>query len=1201
MKPLNLKSINLSGLHLIEASAGTGKTWTIAALYILLLLEKELRPEQILVVTYTRSATAELRDRIRQRISSLLELYSGQRTASDDELEQILMQERRPDPDRARRLLTRALHSFDDAAIFTIHGFCQRALLENAFESGSLFDSEMSSDQSAVVRQVCDDFWRKNILARPNDFIEHLVAGEFTPEKLAKPFEGHYQNPELSVIPVTAPPDIAPLILQRASLFQAVGRLWNAERSQIIAQLEGDSLNRTSYKPEQISAAGQLLDSWLAADNPNAPCSKLDLFSAGNIISKRTKATVAIPDHPFFALCQQLSETLNLIEQARRDMIIACRQELRQWLQNELSKRKKILNTRSFDDLLLDLHLALEAANGAALADVLRQRYPAALIDEFQDTDPLQWNIFSRLLNPLPSREGECNYPLFLIGDPKQAIYSFRGADLFAYLNAGKSVIADNRQTLGMNFRSVPALVSAVNTIFNKPDLNPFQHKDIIFEPVAAGTTSADPFSCDSSPALTPFHIWIYPRPDQTKAESKPAASARITSAVAAEIYRLLEQGCRDADSSETQPRITPGDVAVLVKSHRQAADVQQALRAIGIPSVQQGSATIFESEEALDMLRILRAAAWPGNERMVREALLTPSIGLTANEISAFVDSSGDHPGWEEWLLRFRDLGMAHRSGGVTALAAQLLDNCGVRKRQLSSAGGERALTNILHCMEMLHQAELEHGKSLSGTISWLERQISGNHGDDAALQRLETDDNAVRIATIHASKGLEYPIVFVPFAWDPPATRSGRVMYHDENGRLVLDLAEAEEHKILAREEREAEAVRLLYVALTRARYRCYIVWGSINGAVDSALFNLLHGGILKRENKALAELPDSVILEHVRQAAGVAANGIIAEMMPEAADNLRYNDNSQPETPYTCRTLAHIPGDNWRVSSFSGMISGAGHPFLPRDHDNLAKEVESGTGSGPEASGGLTIFEFPRGAKAGTCLHEIFEQLDFSSIKKGQIESVSGAVLAANGFSGQWLPAVSQMVMDVATAEIIPGLPGFSLSQLKQGAWQTELEFYLPVRQLDPDTVRTLFDGLLDDKSADFQELLESLSFQRSRGMLQGFIDLVFVHAGRYYLLDWKSNHLGNSQGDYGREQMQQAMCRNAYILQYHLYTLALDRLLKLRLPGYDYETHFGGALYLFLRGLKTTGTGSGIFHARPSLEFIQRADRTMLTPV
>lgn len=1192
MKPLNLKTINLSGLNLIEASAGTGKTWTIAALYILLLLEKELRPEQILIVTYTKSATAELRDRIRQRISTVLELFSGQRTASGDELEQILMQERCPDHDRARKLLTRALYSFDDAAIFTIHGFCQRALLENAFESGSLFDNEMSSDQSAVVRQACDDFWRKNILARPDDFIEHLVAGEFTPEKLAKPFEGHFQNPELCVIPVAAPVDIAPLIEQRAGLFQTAGRIWNSERSHIVAQLEGANLNRTSYKPEQISAASQILDAWLAGSDPNTPCGKLDLFSAGNIISKKTKATTEIPDHPFFALCQQLSETLNRIEQARRDMIIACRQELRQWLQKELSKRKRILNTRCFDDLLLDLHLALEAPNGAALAGVLRERYPAALIDEFQDTDPLQWNIFNKI-------GGEDDYPLFLIGDPKQAIYSFRGADLFAYLNAGKSVNADNRQTLGTNFRSVPALVSAVNRIFNKPDLAPFLHRDIIFEPVAAGTSSADPFSCDSSPASPPFRIWIYPRTDQTRAESKPAASAGITRAVAAEIYRLLEQGCRNADSSRTQPRITPGDIAVLVKSHRQAADVQQALRAIGIPSVQQGGVTIFESTEALDLLRILRAAAWPGNERIVREALLTPSIGLTANEISAFVDSSGDHPGWEEWLLRFRDLGMTLRSGGVTALAAQLLDNCGVRKRQLSNMGGERALTNILHCMEMLHQAELEHGRSLSGTIIWLERQISGDHSDDAALQRLETDDNAVRISTIHASKGLEYPIVFVPFAWDPPSARSGRVMFHDENGRLVLDLAEAEEHKKLAREEREAEAVRLLYVALTRARFRCYIVWGSINGAVDSPLFNLLHGGMLKRENKALAELQDSAILEQVRQSTGGDNSGIMAEMMPHAPDNLRYQDNSQPDTPYLCRTLARIPGNDWRVSSFSGMISGAGHPFLPRDHDNLLKEAENSAGPDTAASGGLTIFEFPRGAKAGTCLHEIFEQLDFSTLSKGQVASVTGAVLAANGFSGQWLPAVSTMVMDVATAGIIPDRPGFSLSQLKKGDWQTELEFYLPIRQLDPDTLRDLFEGLLDDRTADFQELLESLSFQRSRGMLQGFIDLVFVHAGRYYLLDWKSNHLGNSLGDYGPEQMQQAMCRNAYILQYHLYTLALDRLLKLRLPDYDYETHFGGALYLFLRGLKGTSSGSGIFQARPSPEFLKRADRIMLT--
>ncbi|MEI6704403.1 MAG: UvrD-helicase domain-containing protein, partial [Deltaproteobacteria bacterium] len=726
MKPLNLRTINIAGLNLIEASAGTGKTWTIAALYILLLLEKELRPEQILVVTYTKAASSELRDRIRRRISTTLELYNGERAASDDELEQILTKDRPQNPERARLLLTRALYSFDDAAIFTIHGFCQRALLENAFESGSLPDSEMISDQSAIVRQVCDDFWRTNILDQPDDFLRHLVAEHYTPEKLAKPFEGHYQNPDLVVMPIIDSVDPEPLISIRDGLFTQFCLLWNAEQSVIVGQIDAAKLNQNSYKREQIEAARHILDSWVAGGDPDVFCGKLEFFSASTISSRATKATASVPEHSFFNLCQQMCETVRLIEQSRHARIISCRQELKKWLERELSLRKKVLNQRCFDDLLLDFHLALESTSGALLASRLRERYQAALIDEFQDTDPLQWNIFKRLLNPLPLQGGGWEgdggtYPLFLIGDPKQAIYSFRGADVYSYLNAGNLVGGEKRQTLGTNFRSVPSLVTAVNTLFQAHP-SPFLCTDIPFNPVSSGRSISDTLLYNGSPALPPLHLWVYRRDDESKAEAKPIATDKTVRAVAAEIARLLEQGRYQITTSGTPRPLRPGDIAVLVKSHRQASRIQQALQAIDIPSVQHGSATIFKTVEALDLLRILRAVAEPGRERVVREALLTSSIGLTANEIARFVESSGEHPEWEEWLLRFRDLGIAVQSGGVVALAASLLGNCGVRKRLLSRKAGERSLTNILHCIELLHQAELEQGKNLSGTISWLE-----------------------------------------------------------------------------------------------------------------------------------------------------------------------------------------------------------------------------------------------------------------------------------------------------------------------------------------------------------------------------------------------------------------------------------------------------------------------------------------------
>ena len=1195
MKPLNLESINISGLNLIEASAGTGKTWTIAALYILLLLEKELRPEQILVVTYTKAATAELRERIRRRIVTTLDLYSSGRSPDDDDLERLLLTTRPQENARAQKLLTRALYSFDDAAIFTIHGFCQRALLENTFESGSLFGSDMISDQNAIVTQVRDDFWRTQVMNQPDDFVERLVTGGYTPEKLAKPLDGHFQNPDLIIIPHVDVVPSAPLIAESDRLYLQLCSLWNTDRNAIIEQIEHARLNQQSYKPAQIEAAANAMDSWVTGGNAARPNGKLDVFSAQKIAAKMTKTSPFMPDHHFFTICQQLSEVQESVEHAFQNRIIASQLEFKRWLEQELSRRKKQLNQRAFDDLLLDLHLALESASGGALADKLRQRYKAAMIDEFQDTDPLQWNIFKRI-------GAEHDYPLFLIGDPKQAIYSFRGADVFAYLNAGRSITADNTHTLGTNFRSDAALVTAVSTLF-AATADPFICKEIPFNPVCPGRTGHDRLLFDGIRDEQPLKLWVYPRSDETKTELKQVATRSIVEAVAGEIARLLEPGrAAIATARETRP-LKPGDIAVLVKTHTQADNVQEALLALGIPSVQQGSANIYETSEALDLLRILRAAAEPHREALVREALLTASMGLSANQISSYVDSSGEHPEWESWLLNFRNLHSAAESGGVITLVSCLLGSCGVRLRILSRVGGERCLTNIIHCSELLHQIEREQGKSLSGLITWLEQKISAPIKSDAALLRLETDENAVIISTIHASKGLQYPVVFVPFAWDAPSGKSDRALFHNDDGDLVLDLAGEEENLQRATAERKGEAARLLYVALTRAEFRCYAVWGGINGAADSPLFNLLHGGSAVKGSKVFSALSDQGIIADVQRLADGGASGIAAGLMPIAEPVPRYQSSESGDAPYTCRTLGRTPREDWHVASFSSMTAGTGHVFEPHDHDRLLDTVALDTTvvqpTAEQPSEGLSIFDFPRGAKAGTCLHDMFELLEYDRLNSSSITAAVRASLLGNGFDEQWLPAVSCMVADVTSARIIPDIPDFSLSQLNKGEWQSEMEFFLPVRQLAPDTLQSLFAGVLDHELfSDYYEVLNRLSFRQSRGMLQGFIDLVFMQGGRYYILDWKSNHLGMNMSDYNQDTMHESMCRSAYILQYHLYTLALDRLLKVRLPGYSYEQHFGGAIYLYLRGISEGSGMGGIYIGRPQPEFIRRAGEMLL---
>ncbi|NTW98699.1 MAG: hypothetical protein HGB35_01975, partial [Geobacteraceae bacterium] len=469
----------------------------------------------------------------------------------------------------------------------------------------------------------------------------------------------------------------------------------------------------------------------------------------------------------------------------------------------------------------------------------------------------------------------------------------------------------------------------------------------------------------------------------------------------------------------------------------------------------------------------------------------------------------------------------------------------------------------------------------------------------EDAALLRLETDENAVMISTIHASKGLQYPVVFVPFAWDAPSGSPDRALFHDDDGNLVLDLAGGEENLQRTEAEQRAEAVRLLYVALTRAEFRCYAVWGGINGAADSPLFQLLQGGQAFQDGPRFQTLGDRAILDGLQRLSDNGNTGISAEMMPVREAAPPYQTGDSAVSPYTCRTLGHSPHDDWHVASFSGMTSGSGHRFEPHDHDMMPADTEVVQAEPEYSPGGLSIFHFPRGAKAGTCLHEIFEQLQYPQLNSEVITTTVRSALAGNGFHEQWLPAVTSMVEDVTAARIIPEHPDFTLAQLKKGDWQAEMEFYLPIRQLAPDTLRSLFEGVLDaERFGDYFQVLNRLAFRRSRGMLQGFIDLVFTYKDRFYILDWKSNHLGMRTSDYNQDSMHDSMCRSAYILQYHLYTLALDRLLKVRLPGYSYEKHFGGALYLYVRGISAGFAMGGIYCGRPLPDFIRRADEVML---
>ena len=746
------------------------------------------------------------------------------------------------------------------------------------------------------------------------------------------------------------------------------------------------------------------------------------------------------------------------------------------------------------------------------------------------------------------------------------------------------------RWSLDTNRRSSAALVQGVNTLFMAD--NPFLCEAIGHGPVKSGRDPRDALLVDGRPDDAPLRFWVYPRL-AGETPTKGEARGPIADAVAAEIARLLA-GPHLIRSDGEERSLLPGDIAVLVRTHTQADLVREALNVRAIPSVQQGNRTIFETPEALDLLRILRAAAEPYREPLVAEALLGGLGGLNVDMVAAAQEDGRE---WELWLERFHSLREAYHAGGIMPLASFLLDACRVRERLLCLPDGERRLTNLLHCVELLHQFAQEGDDAIESLIAWLERRITGFTEDETALLRLETDDDAVRIATIHASKGLQYPLVFLPYAWDVPSDVPERVIFHDADGNLTLDLGSdlREEHEQATRRERDGEAARLLYVALTRAEFRCYVVWGGISQADASPLYHLIHGPAAQ----PLKGLDDAAILAALREFE-VAAPGISSEIMPPPEPAPAYRPPAGGDLPLICPPFTTTIPVDWRVASFSSIAGGGERPIQPQDYDALAAGAIPDTGGDevPEREQG-GIFDFPRGAASGTCLHEILERLDYARLEPEAITRTAAERLRANGYDQSWVPAVSAMVTDVTRAALCPDDPAFCLSCLQPGSWRVEMEFFLPIRQLSADVLGALFDGLLDQHvHGDFSRVLAGLSFKQGRGMLQGFMDMVFEHNGRYYIIDWKSNHLGYRREEYGPAGLRESMARHAYILQYHLYTLALDRLLRLRLPGYDYDTHCGGAIYVFLRGVSAASDVYGIYRHKPSAGFISRASELLL---
>ena len=860
MTPFSITSAPLEGANLIESSAGTGKTYAISGLFLRLILEKGRGPDEILVVTFTRAATDELKERIRSKLIQALEGFN--RGSHPDPLINLLVKTHE-NAALCRRRIRDTLVDFDKAAIFTIHAFCQRVLAENAFETQNLFDIELKTESRQLAEEVGDDFWRGHFFDAPPEWAGYALANHIGPGTFAA-ILGHMRSPDMHVVPPAAEPTPMPVSAYRQKLAH-LRIMWPAAREQIAEMLCDPGLKGNIYGSIQSTSNGRVLsgreskvtrlleamDRFMESEIGFPLPPELVFFTTSKLKKSLRKGQIP-PEHPLFDSCELLARAGQALELGFDDYLCYLKSSFFDYAGRELEKRKHRQNIQFFDDLLLSLRDALvQNQSGAAdsLVRSIRRQYKAALVDEFQDTDTIQYEIFSRLF---PGQGGV----LFMIGDPKQAIYGFRGADVFSYLEASRD--AKRRYTLAQNWRTAPGLVQAVNTLFSQVE-NPFVLSGIPFDPVSSGLSVPEDDTCPRPPA--PLIVWHIDSPDD-KPVTIADATERVLGGVVSEIERVAFSGCQGS---------SPGDIAVLVRTNQQARWVKDRLSAAGIPAVLFSAGSVFQTDEALSLERLLAAIADPGNSGRLKAALATGWFDNPGENLQP----DNDPEWWSRQLTRFREYHRHWLRFGFISMVRLMAVREKIRSRVLKCPGGERRLTNFLHLCELLQQESMENHRGVIDLVRWLcEQRQRKDSSQEAHQLRLESDDEAIKILTIHKSKGLEFPIVFCPFLWNGVARQGENIVFHDPaaDGRLTLDIGSEDRlaHAVMAQNDSFAENLRLLYVAVTRAKQKCYLAWGRIKNSETAALAYLIHareGGGASRPHLSASAATDASRLESLK----------------------------------------------------------------------------------------------------------------------------------------------------------------------------------------------------------------------------------------------------------------------------------------------------------------------------------------------
>ncbi len=1196
----------LRGSRLIEASAGTGKTWTIAALYLRLVLghggdaafPRSLTPPEILVVTFTDAATKELRDRIRARLAEAARYFSGgvSLSAVDDFLRDLRAQYPSDAWPACARKLQLAAEWMDEAAVSTIHGWCNRMLREHAFDSDALFTQRLEPDQKELLREVARDYWRAFMYPLDAEAAKEVWEWWKSPAALLDEIERLL--PHAKLLAPAAAPVVAIAAAKRETLRQlnplkAPWLQWCNE----LRQLFDDSQSKKLFSGQKLNSRnrGNWLDAIKAwAEDPGfAPLVLTDAawwrLSPEGIAEIWTVGTP--PAHPAFAALAALRPQLAALPTARNDILCHAAHEV----VKRFAAAQERLAQMGFNELLTRLDAALAGPNGARLAATIRTQFPVAMIDEFQDTDAIQYRIFNAVYQVEDNDQGTA---IVLIGDPKQAIYAFRGADIYTYLEARKKT-PGRQYTLSCNFRSTHAQVAASNRCFEMAECRAgegaFQFRRDGDDPVhfvaATANGRQDALTAEGA-AVAAMTVWRLPMPENGEPMSKTAYRDVMADICASEMVRLLNLGHDNQAGfagEDTMRALRPADMAVLVNTGTEANLIRRALADRNVRSVYLSDRdSVFQRPEAFDLQLWLTACAEPDDGRALRAAMATTTLGLGWAALDRL---NHEEIAWDDAVLQFRGYRECWRRQGVLPMLRRLLHDFAVPTRLLAQGGsGERSLTDVLHLAELLQQVStlLDGEHALIRYLA--EQRNDENEGGEGSQIRLESDADLVQVITIHKSKGLEYPLVFLPFACAFRAIKAEdhALKWHDGTGALHVELVNDDTVVSRADRERLGEDLRKFYVAVTRARYATWLGVAPVNELERSA-FGYLIGGDAQSGVDTLAnghpeitvvDLP-SVHSDRFRGVAQLAREGsarVPIRTVPEHWWIASYSALSTEATPVALGSAETPEEDQYREAAAAESVTPPVTPATPL----VAVAARPSVG---------LLHDFPGGASAGLFFHSLLERMADQGFGQVAVDPVwlretIARRCAVRGWE-RWIEPLAKWAQHFLQMPLT-NQPPFTLAQTSADRVVAEMEFWVAVdevdlRQLDDLVCRHIQVGA--DRPA--------LKRGQLNGMLKGFIDLIVEHEGLYYVLDYKSNRLGQDDAAYSVEAMAKDVLSHRYDLQYVLYLLALHRLLRLRLPGYDYDQHIGGAIYLYLRGSQAPGCG---LHAdRPPRALIEALDR------